>query len=414
MKISITQLEKLLLYFLIICNLSIIKVVPFFNKSVISHITLLFTFLFIFMVINKKDAINAYYKYYFLFIVVFFFTEFLYTIIRYNSPIVSICYSSYRYSYLLIAPMVFYLLKRISYNRFFNFLLFTIVLSCIMRIAASYYYGLTGMYIFGDMALEYNIESWMRNGVLRINLPCLILVFPAVLINHMINNKKFYNRVYQILCFLIAEYYVFFILQARAIMAYQVFIFVSFWIIKKKKKLKQLMMYVVLAIGVLYFVNTEYYSAFIASFVNDTNLGGSLSHRLLTIIHFFDLFKENVLFGIGFLSDVDLHSGVTSGHISDIGILGGVFHFGLLGIILYVVIFARWIYVTYSLYKNRCFPDFYNAFLLLVSTLLFGINIDPFYASIIFSVPIISGIIEFLFWKNIEVKGRVNNGKLLQ
>ena len=401
MKLKLSSIANGIMYFLILCNLSIVKILPIFTQTTVSWINLSASIglLLLLLIFKKGSAIPNYYVKMIVLLVVFISAEGISTVIRYNYSVSNTFYAGFRWAFLLLAPFVFCTLKHISFHKILNFIAFGIALSSLMRIILSWYYGLTGVYLFSDMAFEFNAENWIRNGVLRVNMPWLLALFPALWFWLFDRRRKKAASMLYIAELVIVVYYVVFILQARAIILYQAASFIMIWLIKRKSSLKQLVLVFILLMAGIAFINSDYFTNLLNSFFNDTALGGAASHRLQTIDWFFSKFASNPLFGAGMLVDADLHAGLESGHITDIGILGGIFQYGLCGIVVYFFFFGRWIKVAATLRKMGD-ENSLLAIGMIWCILLFEINIHCFASARMAEVPFISAIFEYLLYQS--------------
>ena len=158
MKLKLSSIANGIMYFLILCNLSIVKILPIFTQTTVSWINLSASIglLLLLLIFKKGSAIPNYYVKMIVLLVVFISAEGISTVIRYNYSVSNTFYAGFRWAFLLLAPFVFCTLKHISFHKILNFIAFGIALSSLMRIILSWYYGLTGVYLFSDMAFEFN------------------------------------------------------------------------------------------------------------------------------------------------------------------------------------------------------------------------------------------------------------------
>lgn len=408
MRIKISDIIKYLVYFLILCNLSIVKVFPFFTKSVVHWITFLLSFFLFFIVIAKKKL-----SYYYLGLIVllFFFiiSELFYSNVYLGTEIVNCIQSTYFFFYILLAPVVFTLLK--SDKKYFlnlnNFIIFLVAISALMRIAVSVFYGMTGEYIFSDIAFEFAREGWTRDFVRRINMPSMTSLFIPLILWLLLDDKtKNKEKVGLIILLIIVEFFIFKVFLARSLMAYTCLMLIFMIIIKKKSKIKQFAFFLSLSILGIVFFYTEFVKSYIGSFSMSSELGLSGWARIVAAEYYFNKFLQNPFLGIGILTEEEMKINLMAGDISDIGILGFIFQYGAVGFLLFLYFFVRWLDISIYLSKIKANNDKSLVIGIVLMTLLVGINISCFYPGVIFCLPFASAIIEYLYYKNKKVMFR--------
>lgn len=404
MKVMKKSITELIIYLLIMGNLSILKIFQFYTKRVNSALTFLIVSILWFGYLPKiiRNR-NKYYIRYTIITLLFIIFEIIYTMVSKNYSFGESFSNGRFFIYALLAPVVYIVFcdDRCRFNRlmFVTFLL--TVISAIMRIYLSFYYGLYGKYIFSDLAFEYNSGQWFRNGILRVNMPCFITLFIPLSFYLFYKYKTSKLKKLFLICgVIIVEYYVFFIWQSRSGLIYHVLVFILMVWIYQDSSLKKIATFFGLAIITIIVLNTEAFNSFLSSFLR----GGiyyttSTNSRIMALFFYFSKFIENPIFGIGFVSNLDLSAnGLVTGiaDITDIGLFGGVMHYGIMGLIVYLLLYLRWIKL---IVKIKCRDRIYYACAagLLSSSLLFGINIECFFAGIAFSVPFISALIEILY-----------------
>ena len=132
--------------------------------------------------------------------------------------------------------------------------------------------------------------------------------------------------------------------------------------------------------------------------------GGSTAARLLTIDHYWSLIKEkDAILGVGFLSaytnkafSILRRSDIDRFWLEDIGILGGIFTFGILSLLLYGKLFFDSIKRTFASHRIRkieggddCLKKCVVVYMILSCTLLNIFDAQrmwcmPFYLSIVY------------------------------
>lgn len=97
------------------------------------------------------------------------------------------------------------------------------------------------------------------------------------------------------------------------------------------------------------------------TFSVESDKGSSTLARLVAIEHFTGYFMSNPIFAIGLAApvrddlEVVLHGPTGIAALEDLGILGGVFRLGIIGVFIFILPLARMLYISWRMYldKNR-------------------------------------------------------------
>ena len=236
-----------------------------------------------------------------------------------------------------------------------------------------------------------------RNGLYRINPSALsILVVPLSFWLIARSNKRREKAIY-IITMIIDILYAYIVWQARSALMYKTIIVILMLFMQKTNDQKKIIRFFVLLTGIVIFINTPIFSNFISSFsASDSTYGGSTVARLNAIAYFMGRYSQHPILGIGCLQTVDRYA-VGGGMLEDMGFLYGLVQLGIPMVIFYLVIFIRGIYVSIKL-KRKSNNDSILCIALTVLFIMFGINMDTFYAFAI-AVPFYLAFIEFLYWR---------------
>lgn len=133
--------------------------------------------------------------------------------------------------------------------------------------------------------------------------------------------------------------------------------------------------------------------------------GGSTQARLLTIDHYVRVIKEkDAILGVGFLStytskafEILRRSDIDRFWLEDLGILGGIFTFGITSLALYGKLFSDSIKRTFLSYRVRKSSSNDNVFEKCIVVYMIGscVLLNIFDAQRIWSVPFYLGIVYF-------------------
>lgn len=402
-KIKIETIIEYYFFFLILCNLSILKVFPFFTKAVVHYITFFSSLiLFIYSVLREKRVMR-YYAYLYAYLFFFLLIEAFFTAVVLNYNLSYMVNDIYPFLYLLLSPVILDLLiKDKSYKfRLIRFIVVMMLVSIIMRITVSLVYNNTGQYFFSDLAFEYNNGKWIRNNRLRVNAPCFISFYIPLLVFHYDSGKKrLIDKLFLVISAVLYSFYIVYVIQTRAMLIYSILIASFIALVKKRTGIKKMIVFFLITAVIVLLSNTTYFELFFDSLLHGGGaMGSSVFDRLGTGSYFFHKFLENPLMGMGFLKDDDLHRGYYLGNIADIGIAGSIFKYGIIVVPIYVIFIGRWIHIYNQL---QCYCQDKDSFIvssILFSMLLFGINIDCFYGLVVFSLPFMSALLEYLLYQ---------------
>ena len=297
---------------------------------------------------------------------------------KYSVDFIFIAASALNYLYFFLALPVYKILRleRIEFRKFLKILTFLCAGSYVIRGAISLYYVATGVDILPAIALEGAAVGWIRNGVLRINPPCLGLIYLPITFYLYSTAEKLKQRVLYVGMIVLGVWYMTYITQARSMMIYQICILILLLMLKNKPNSRKGIIGTALLICVVvYLINSPAAEKLIASFsASNTETGASTVARFNAISYFGMQFLQKPLSGIGLLLGRDTRTPI-GGDISDIGLLRSVYMLGVGMALLYLVIFIRGVYVAYKARK----VDSNISLLVLGMTLLIiltNINID--------------------------------------
>lgn len=316
---------------------------------------------------------------------------------KYSVDFIFIAASALNYLYFFLALPVYKILRleRIEFRKFLKILTFLCAGSYVIRGAISLYYVATGVDILPAIALEGAAVGWIRNGVLRINPPCLGLIYLPITFYLYSTAEKLKQRVLYVGMIVLGVWYMTYITQARSMMIYQICILILLLMLKNKPNSRKGIIGTALLICVVvYLINSPAAEKLIASFsASNTETGASTVARFNAISYFGMQFLQKPLSGIGLLLGRDTRTPI-GGDISDIGLLRSVYMLGVGMALLYLVIFIRGVYVAYKARK----VDSNISLLVLGMTLLIiltNINIDSFWDIFAFAMPFYISIVEY-------------------
>ena len=305
------------------------------------------------------------------------------------------------YMYIFLAIPIYRMLR--NDDTYFEKLLKTMAIlsagSFITRVVISLIYVYTGTDILPAIALEGASIGWIRNGILRINPPCLGIIYLPIVFYLYIEAKKIRQRILYIGMMVLGIWYMTYITQARSMMIYQICTLIFLLMLKNKPNSKKgIVATIVIICCCVALINLPAAEKLFESFSEkNAAMGGSTTARFNAIAYFGMKFLKNPFTGIGFLLGTDTRVPI-GGDISDIGLLRSIYMLGLGMAVLYIVLFCRGIYVSYKIRKYDS-----NLSILVVGMtfliILTDINIDCFWDIFAFAMPFYVAIVEYAMYR---------------
>lgn len=264
-----------------------------------------------------------------------------------------------------------------------------------------YLYNFKGMTVFSGLLFQYS-EGWTRNGFMRMDTGALFGIVLCVTLYYCFVKKQLLY--WLVLAFLYI--YLIFVTQYRfqlivtiVLTAYGYYCSTD----SHRKKNIKLMAISFIIIAFVLFGGLDY---ILNLFSLNGMDGGSTAARLLTIDHYWSLIKEkNAILGVGFLSaytnkafSILRRSDTDRFWLEDLGILGGIFTFGILSLLLYGKLFFDSMKRTFASHRIRkieggddCLKKCVVVYMILSCILLNIFDAQrmwcmPFYLSVIYFV----------------------------
>lgn len=205
-----------------------------------------------------------------------------------------------------------------------------------------YMYGFRGVTMFRNLLFQY--EGWTRSEFQRIDTGySFSIAFTYALYG--IYKKK--NKISYMIATVSMALFMVFITQYRYLQITMIIEFLLVYYYASETSKAKFIRLVLLAGLIVVFILSGGLDSVLNSFSVQGSYAGSTIARIDTVIHYWGLLKEsNGLFGLGLLSGYNAITanmmarwGNDRWWLSDIGILGGFFTFGILSIPLYIGLF---------------------------------------------------------------------------
>lgn len=340
-----------------------------FNIPVLRSYSFLYSFIFIVSVglyintlINRNlfNKIKPYIRYFdavTVYLVIFLVIHCIYGYVHYNEGIRLLYNVAKIFFYLLLFYAFIYIMH--SKNGYED-LLKAISIIVVIYLAFTAFDAL--IYNFTGRAILPAVGYGLRYNRMRIDYPAFAGIAYIYYLNKLISlspRKRSFYKYLSLVLFMI--FFLFYVNMTRAyIIAYFAVTFIMI-LIKRRPKNKQLVIVVTIFCAIIALIATGAIDAFISSFSEDSaELGASTLARRLAREYFTDIANNNPVLGLGFVCpDTPLLAKIYWGpdgiySLDDLGIINMFFNYGILGIILVVLIFARMLYCAVMIFiANR-------------------------------------------------------------
>ena len=327
--------------------------------------------------------------------------EMIYSVITYGYNIVQILIIIRKYFYIFYAyPIIYIFTIDDDMYRFTKTIYWISMFLLGIKFIVWYLYNFKGITVFSGLLFQYS-EGWARNGFIRMDTGALFGIVLCVTLYYCFAKKQLLY--WLVLAFLYI--YLLFVTQYRfqiivtiVLTAYGYYCSTD----SSRKKTVKLMTISIIIIAFVLFGGLDY---ILDLFSLNGMDGGSTEARLLTIEHYWNLIKEKgAILGVGFLSaytdkafSILRKSDTDRFWLEDLGILGGIFTFGILSLLLYGKLFFDSIKRTFVSHRIRKIDDRDDRFKKCVAVymMLSCILLNIFDAQRIWSMPFYLSVIYF-------------------
>ena len=306
--------------------------------------------------IDLRMQCRALSKYLMIYLVIILI-EMIYSGIAYGYNIVQLLIITRKYFYVCYSyPIVYIFTMDDDMYKFTKTICWTSMFLLGIKFITWYLYNFKGMTVFSGLLFQYS-EGWTRNGFMRMDTGALFGIVLCVTLYYCFVKKQLLY--WLVLAFLYV--YLIFVTQYRfqiivtiILTAYGYYCSTD----SNKKKNIKLMAISFIIIAFVLFGGLDY---LLNLFSFNGMDGGSTAARLLTIDHYWSLIKEkDAILGVGFLSaytnkafSILRRSDTDRFWLEDLGILGGIFTFGILSLLLYGKLFFDSIKRTFASHRIR-------------------------------------------------------------
>lgn len=248
--------------------------------------------------------------------------------------------------FFMAIPMLMYIIRKDSINALINITNAIAIIWLVLIILQKYIYQITGVIFFAS-TFEYGIRDGIRIGISCIGNLSIIINFHQLLFVNKNNRCKFSK----IVCVL--GFYALIVLQQTRALTFAICASCLLMILSDTRhavqhKIKKWLI-LILIVGIVF--STGIVSSFLESFAEKSEYGYSTMVRADAIIYYWNIFKENPLFGFGFASVAD-HEGLIRGpygayFLNDVGLIGQLVRLGIFIVPIYFWPVLRFIKITF-------------------------------------------------------------------
>ena len=374
--LSIKKIYIYIITFLIVINLNLLTFGDWTQlyRYITSIISIL---LFISVISNRKiySRIKSHMYFiniFFILLTIFIILEIMNGLISNQYGIITCIGKLYTFSWLLLIYPLIYIY---SYNKgllsIVKIITFFTIISLVMKSLIWLLFNNYGIDIMHYVLYEFG-DEWMRDGNQRIPATCFSGILFVVMLYLLDSNNNIFIKIFSIIIitFIIC-----------------LVIYVLFNNISKMKKV----FLIILLFGIsIYIINTDEFQLFIEGLSIDTY---SIGIRFIAFDYYFNLFKDNYFLGISLSMNENLISGSEGRFfLSDMGNIGNLISYGILGYIILILPFIRMIYISFKFKNNKMM----YLRILLIYTVLFSLMSNDIYSKYyIFGLSFIWSIFEY-------------------
>ena len=269
--------------------------------------------------------------------------EGLHTKFMYGYNNITLMYAVTPYLYVLFGyPLSYIFTVDGSYLPFLKKVSILGIVMTVIRVTGWFFYNYYKLPIFLGIVLQ--TPDWTRNGLQRIDVVPLYGIIVVILLSNYLKS----NKIKDLVMLLILVCYPIFVTQVRYLTIVVLITIISMIYLKPSKSSKFVFVKILLSIALSFSVIFGVIQQVVALFSPDSLYGPSTSVRIEAIDHFYNLVNTtgNQFSGLGYLLSWNGNAAQLLSrniwqnyYLSDLGIFGGLVVFGLLGIVVYGLLY---------------------------------------------------------------------------
>lgn len=392
--LSIKKLYIYIITFLIVINLNLLTFGDWTQlyRYITSIISIL---LFVSVIGNRKiySRIKSHMYFiniFFILLTIFIILEIMNGLISNQYGIITCIGKLYTFSWLLLIYPLIYIY---SYNKgllsIAKIITFFTIISLVMKSLIWLLFNNYGIDIMHYVLYEFG-DEWMRDGNQRIPSTCFSGILFVVMLYLLDSNNSIFIKIFSIIIIMFNIWYANFVFAARSQIITFIICLIIYVLFNNISKMKKVFL-IILLFGIsIYIINTDEFQLFIEGLSIDTY---SIGIRFIAFDYYFNLFKDNYFLGISLSINENLISGSEERFfLSDMGNIGNLLSYGILGYIILILPFIRMIYISIKFKNNKMI----YLRILLIYIVLFSLMSNDIYSKYyIFGLPFIWSIFEY-------------------
>lgn len=419
MNLKLSKALKFFIYVLIAVNAGLFKVINInaLNSdyriqkfTVIFSIVLYFICLcFVFRQTEFRKNYKGFLNKYILITVLILACDSLYTKLNYDTTFMDLISTVSRFADILLAyPIIYVFWREKDINEILKFIPKITFISLAIRFIVWFMYNMRGIPVFPNILNEYS-SMWVKDAYLRISDTSLTGISFVILVYFCFDNRI--KKAERMLMGFMAAFYVVYagvVYASRSQLISMLMTTFIMMIIKRSSKKGSMVKMVILCSLAAALGGSSYLYNLFQSFSTSSQYSLSTLARINAVKYYMTLWNKSMLCGIGVLNTGKdffyyiVHAKVEGGltYYEDLGILGFIFNFGLLGIIIFAVPLGRFFRTLISHWQTDVKENVLLLGLfsyLIISCILSQSVFDP---QRIFSFPFYIAIFEYAKYKN--------------
>lgn len=344
MRLRVTTFYKIVIYFLTFINSGFffIQQIKEFDVILTCFLTILLMIVYIYKHYQSKQYFYGKETRNYIFgIFVFLTLELMRTFVSPSFERPSIKFSIMliiSFTELLLAFPIMEILIKDHMMTFIRNVVFIDFMATLFRFFIWFLYNYKGITLFSSIFNERGID-WSRNGVVRLAATPLNGLTYVTFVYLLLFSKRGSMKLFGVLGLTISFLYSWLVYNSRSqIICYSVVLFFSYVIsISQSKKTAINKLFLLSPLIIIAFIGLNYIKIFFNTFSVTGEMGYSTIARVNEFLLFYKSFSSSlieILFGMGISSD--LHTiGIVSYYLSDLGMLGFLFNYGVVGLVLF-------------------------------------------------------------------------------
>lgn len=308
------------------------------------------------------------------------------------------------YLHIALSIIVYDLLKEkeITLDELVDRIILLTMIAYALRAFIAAAYDMKGIRILDSIATEGVPDDYYRNGNLRVPAPCFGSMMIPLCYYRLVKSGTTKKKMWPIFCMVFVVIYNIYVTMSRAAVAFSVLEIIFCLFISKKSAYKDLLLGVAGVVCMVLLLNSGIVGHILDMFsITNAAYGYSNNIRFMEYPYFWKMYTDHFWIGNGLFKDGDSRlyynlNGKLIGGLSDCGFLRSLVFMGFPMLVFYVVWLLGGLMKGLGTFKRKVDPSLRILVLgILVSSLLYVLLVDSFFAPIAYAVPYALAIPEF-------------------